>query len=183
MKSQKAQLANLIKKAQLGDRAALEKVCREVEQLVHNYFSRRFNDPEVVLDLTQDTYLKLIDNFDKIREPMKFNNYVVKIAFHVMQSYLRTQYVREEIVMRDSYGLTVNNQTSPNVVREEDEVINFDRFDLKAALRMLPEKTQKIFQLQSEGYKYQEIADILDISLSTVKMQLKRNLEKLKEML
>ncbi len=176
-------LTDLIKKAQFGDRNALEKVCREVEQLVYNYFSRRFNDPEVVRDLTQDTYLKLIDNFDKIREPMKFNNYVVKIAFHVMQSHLRTQYIREEIVMRDSYGFTENNQTSTNVVREQDEVINFDKFDLQAALRTLPEKTQKIFQLQSEGYKYQEIADMLDISLSTVKMQLKRNMEKLKKLL
>ena len=53
------------------------------------------------------------------------------------------------------------------------------QIDFKKALKNLPEKSQLILKLQSEGYKYSEIAKMLGLSESAVKMQVKRSVEKL----
>ena len=45
--------------------------------------------------------------------------------------------------------------------------------------RKIPEKTRKILLLKAEGYKYEEIAEKMNLTLSGVKMQIKRSIEKL----
>ena len=51
---------------------------------------------------------------------------------------------------------------------------------LERALAELPDKARQIILLRAEGHKYEEISAQVGLTVSGVKMQVKRNLEKLK---
>ncbi len=57
------------------------------------------------------------------------------------------------------------------------------KVDLERALAELPDKARQIILLRAEGHKYEEISTQVGLTVSGVKMQVKRNLEKLKSAL
>lgn len=54
------------------------------------------------------------------------------------------------------------------------------RLDLQKALEQLSEQSRLILLMRADGYKYEEISAKTDLSVSGVKMQVKRNLAKLR---
>ena len=67
-------------------------------------------------------------------------------------------------------------------VEDPAEVI-LRRLDLQKALEQLPEQSRRILLMRADGYKYEEISAETDMSVSGVKMQVKRNLAKLRSAL
>jgi RNA polymerase sigma-70 factor (ECF subfamily) len=177
-------IAQLLRKAQAGDAAALQEVCTELQQLMRWYFIRKFQDMDIVDDLSQETYLRFIKNISRIEDPVKIKGFVLKVAFHVMQDYFRQRYRRNESpIYRDIpqgeiksslYGSSDANTDSDYVLR---------KVDFEVALNKLPEKTQQILRMKADGYRYEEIAETLKLSVSGVKMQVKRGIVKLKSLM
>ena len=139
---------------------------------------------DIVDDLSQETYLRFLKNISKIEEPLKIKGFVLKVAFHVMQDYFRQKYRKNENLFNAEtphneiksslYGSTNANTDSDYVLR---------KVDLEVALNRLPEKTQQILRMKADGYRYEEIAKTLKLSLSGVKMQVKRGIVRLKAMI
>jgi len=176
-------LVNLFNRYKQGDRNSLEMLCKNAEQFIRGYFERKFSNIDTVNDLCQETFIRLMSSIDQINESMKFKNFVLKIAFHVMQDYFRQKYRSETIDYLEDEPLSETQprhqiaDTSDNT----DSVIK--KIDLENALKALPEISQKILHQYSEGFKLSEIAKNFDLSESAVKMQIKRNLEKLRSTL
>ncbi|NDC87360.1 MAG: sigma-70 family RNA polymerase sigma factor, partial [Bacteroidetes bacterium] len=57
------------------------------------------------------------------------------------------------------------------------------RLDVQQAVAQLPERAREILELKEIGYKYQEIAHMLGLTESAIKMQVKRAYERLQEIL
>lgn len=177
-------LGLLLKEAQKGDEKSLEIICQELKDLMWRYFIKKFNDPNLVDDLSQETYLRLLKNIPKIKEPMRLKNFVLKVAFHVTQDYFRQKYRKnEELFMEEDEtyeGKNLERNQFVNQNMNSDYILS--KLDLETAMEKLPVKTQLILQMRAEGYKYEEIAEVLKISESGVKMQVKRGVEKLKNL-
>jgi len=174
-------LIDLLIKAQSGDKIALEKLCKYSEEFIRNYFTYKFKDVNVVDDLCQETYSRLINSFVNIREPVKYKNFVLKTAFFVVQDFLRKK-VKIHSKMDSLYDLEDYKFSVYDVNASFDEHV-ISEIDLKNALKKLPPKSQLILKMQSEGYRYHEIANKLGLSESAIKMQVKRSLKKLSELL
>lgn len=178
-------IAELLRKAQLGDNKALERLCTEVSNALRGYFFKRYRDENLVNDLVQETYLKLLKSIPLIREGTKFKKFIIKIAFHVSQDFLRTKYRNLESDSIFQQPDSSNSQKEILISMPADS--NYQNIevtmDIRQAMDKLPERTRTILYLRAEGYKYEEIADELGFPVSTVKMQVKRNLEKLKNFL
>jgi len=173
-------IANLVRKTHKGDKQALEQLCRMSEQFMRNYFIYKFKDENIVNDLCQETYTRLIKSLPNIREPVKYKSFVLKIAFHVMQDFFRKKTANYET---NSYqDLKESNLSTDDPYMSFDERV-ITRVDVRNAIKKLPKKSQYILQLQSDGYKYQEIAKKLDLSESAIKMQIKRSYKKLNDLL
>lgn len=175
-------LGQLLRKAQKGDEKSLELICTELKDLMWRYFIRRFQDLNLINDLSQETYLRLLKNIPKIKEPMRLKNFVLKVAFHVTQDYFRQKYRKnEDQLIEEKFADTNSNVEMFQPVNQD---INSDyilrKVDLEKAMEKLPNKTQQILQMRAEGYKYEEIAEEMKISESGVKMRVKRGMEKLK---
>jgi RNA polymerase sigma-70 factor (ECF subfamily) len=177
-------LGLLLKKAQRGDKKSLEIICQELKDLMWRYFIKKFNDPNLVDDLSQETYLRLLKNIPKIKEPMRLKNFVLKVAFHVTQDYFRQKYRKNDDIFIDEHetheGKNLERNQFVNQNMNSDYILS--KLDLETAMEKLPVKTQLILQMRAEGYKYEEIAEALKISESGVKMQVKRGVEKLKNL-
>lgn len=182
MKNDAKKLAKLLTAAQNGDSAALQNLCRELQLCVRGYFARRFREQAVVDDLAQETYLRLLKNILTVREGMKLRAFVARVAFHVTQDHLREKYRRRETSFEKA---THNNALSAaesaiQPAASESDLSILHRVDLEFALAQLPEKSRTILGLKAEGYKYEEIAERMQLSLSGVKMQIKRSLAYIK---
>lgn len=174
-------IAQLLRRARSGDTESLQELCRELQQSMRWYFLRKFKDVNIVDDLSQETYLRFLKNMPNIRHPVKLKSFVLKVAFHVTQDYFRQKYRRKESqfdadiphseIKGSLYGSIDENTDSDYVLR---------KVDLESALSKLPRKTREILRMKAEGYRYEEIAEALDFSVSGVKMQVKRGVEKLK---
>lgn len=173
-------LIKLFDKYKTGDKKSLELLCRKAEECIRPHFIQRFTDENIVNDLCQDTYIRLLKGFKSLLEPIKFRSFVLKTAFYVVQDHYRKsakiQIDSNKINLDDTKEILLNSDPSL------DEMMLFD-FDLRSAIQKLPEKSQLILQLNSEGFKYCEISKIVEMSESGVKMQVKRSIEKLKSLL
>jgi RNA polymerase sigma-70 factor (ECF subfamily) len=176
------ELADLLTKAQRGDQNALNLLCKELEKQVRGYFWVKFRDNDLVDDLAQETYLRLLKSLSTIREPMKLRSFVAKVAVHVTQDYFRGKY-REKEEELEPHLLTVpaskgelGRGSGPAAL--DDQAVQ--KVDLERALAELSDKARQIILLRAEGHKYEEISAQVGLTVSGVKMQVKRNLEKLK---
>jgi RNA polymerase sigma-70 factor (ECF subfamily) len=166
-------LAKLLTRAREGDDVALNQLCRELEPPIQKYFWRRFNNPDVVSELCQETFVRFLKNLPHLREQLSLRGFVVKIAVHVTQDYLRKKYRHPEEELEPD-GVTDGVDPSEAILR---------RIDLQKALEQLPEQSRRILLMRADGYKYDEISAHTDLSVSGVKMQVKRNLDKLRSVL
>lgn len=177
-------LAELLLDAQKGDQSALHLLCTELGKYVEGYFRNKFRNDAVIADLIQETHIRFLRNLPSVREPTRLRHFVVKVALHVAQDYLRQKYRRKEQEL-EAYHQPGENREQPEPMAESgaqaggaNRILN--RIDLEQALRQLPEKSRQIILLKADGYNYEEIADEMHLSVSGVKMQVKRSLEKLK---
>lgn len=179
------ELTRLLEKANAGDAAALNLLCRRLEQTIRGYFIKRFDNPTLIDDLCQDTYLRFIKNVKLIRDAAKLKNFVTKVAFHVMQDHFKHVYAQKEEPL-EPFSREEDSQHERQ--QEKSPAVSFAddlqmKMDLQEALASLPAKSRDILLMKSRGYNYEEIAARLDLSVSGVKMQVKRSIEQLKGIL
>ena len=119
-------------------------------------------------DLLQDTALKVLDNQDKFVDNVNFKGWVLTVMRNIFinnyHKVVRVQTVVDSSV--DLYNLDVVNDSgfdSPDkaYIQEITKVINALNDDLK-----MP------FSMFVSGYKYNEIADKLNLPLGTVKSRI-----------
>jgi RNA polymerase sigma-70 factor (ECF subfamily) len=166
-------LAELLGRASAGDDAALNALCRELEPPVQKYFWSKFQNADVVDELCQETFVRFLKNLPNVRDRMSLRSFIVKIAVHVTQDHFRKKYRHPEEALEAE---TVASDGDPA------ELI-LRRVDLEKALAELPAQSRRILLMRADGYKYEEISAETQMSVSGVKMQVKRNLAKLRSTL
>ena len=120
-------------------------------------------------DLLQDTTLKVLDNQEKFVDNINFKGWVLTVMRNIFinnyHKVIRTQSVLDQGV--DLYNIDVINDSgfdSPDgafQIKEITKAINSLNNDLK-----IP------FSMFLSGYKYNEIAEKLDVPLGTVKSRI-----------
>ena len=168
-------LAELLDKASAGDDSALNALCQELEPPVHKYFWFKFQNPDIVDELSQETFVRFLKNLPNVRDRMSLRSFIVKIAVHVTQDYFRKKYRHPEEELDTDDGVTSSGEDPAEAILR--------RVDLERALEELPEQSRRIMLMLADGYKYEEISARTQISVSGVKMQVKRNLAKLRSVL
>ena len=120
-------------------------------------------------DLLQDTTLKALDNEDKYVENVNFKGWVLTVMRNIFinnyHKIVRTQTVVDQGV--DLYNLDVVNDSgfdSPDGAYQIQEITK--------AINGLNDELKVPFSMFLSGYKYNEIADKLNVPLGTVKSRI-----------
>jgi RNA polymerase sigma-70 factor (ECF subfamily) len=143
-----------------------------------NYGTYLSGDREQASDLLQDTYMKAYRFFDKFESGTNAKAWLYRIMKNTYINEYRRTHRLPEIVEYDEQVSAY--QMSPRGGREENDLRNmldtqmFDD-DIAGALAGLPEKFKSVIVLRDlEEMPYEEIAEVLEIPIGTVRSRLHR---------
>lgn len=144
------------------------------------YANRYLANFSVVEDIVQEVFVYVWEHSKKIEIKTSLKAYLFMMVKNRCLNHLKSiKITDDEDYIKDNYSLVDNLE---NLNFSEENSILYHKV-LKVVDEM-PLKMQKIFKLKFiENYKYAEIAEELNISLNTVKTQLKRAKFKIKESL
>ena len=188
--------ADVVVLAQQGREAAFRELIRRYERPVFSLIFRMVRDRETAEDLSQETFIKVLNHIDKYRPEFKLSSWLFKIANNVAIDHMRKRHV-DTISMDGSphaRSLAETEATSFDVeARGETALEELESKELGTAIeraiaRLRPEYRSCIMLRHVEGRSYEEIAATLDLPLGTVKTyihrarhELRKALEHLKE--
>lgn len=168
----------LIKRAQKGDDQAFCALIDGYEKKIYNIAYRFMRNEYDAQDAAQDAIIKMFTNIKKFSFQAAFSTWMYRVTANTCLDLLRKKKPDTGIEEYERYA--VSREGNPDA-----DTINKELGDsIKKAINLLPEKYVPIIILKDvEGLKYEEIAQVLDISVGTVKSRISRAREKLRDIL
>ena len=165
--------SDLVRKTRRGDVDAYNILVSRWEKRVYNYLLRLVRDPDDALDVCQDVLLKAYQNLPRLDDPTRFGPWVFRIAHNEAFSLLRRN--RPETELLDGMG---EPDSGPRLLPVELSLA------VESALgRLNGDQREAVVLKIYQGFKFEEMAEILGCPVSTVKSRLYSALDLLKDML
>ncbi len=160
---------DLIAKARRGDVEAYNLLVSRWEKRVFNYLLRLVSNREDALDVSQDVFLKAYQNLPKLGNPEKLAGWLFRIAHNEAFSLLRRKSPESE------WAGEPRPAASAHLLPLELSLA------VESALKRLSTDQREAVLLKVyQGFKFEEMAEILECPVSTVKSRLYTALELLK---
>jgi len=168
--------ADLIRQAARGSVEAYNLLISRWEKRVYNYLLRLARNREDALDLTQDVFLKAYQHLRKLEDPGRFAPWLYRIAHNEAFSMFRKRRPEgdAEEAEPESTGSPVTVGGSPVFPIELSLAVE------SALARLSPDQREAVVLKIYQGFKFEEMAEILGCPVSTVKSRLYTALELLK---
>ena len=164
---------DLIVKSRRGGVEAYNLLVSRWERRVFNYLLRLVKNREDALDLSQEVFLKAYQNLGKLEDVARFGPWLFRIAHNEAYSLLRRR-KPEDDEPPESAGAAQPWRLFPiELSLAVERALNRLSHDQREAVVL------KIYQ----GFKFEEIAEVLDCPVSTVKSRLYTALDLLKDTL
>ncbi|MBQ2614613.1 MAG: sigma-70 family RNA polymerase sigma factor [Clostridia bacterium] len=178
----------LIQRAQNGDTHAFEILVQEYQTRIFSIAYRMMQNQEDAADLTQEILLKLFKNLDKFRGNSKFSTWVYRVATNSCLDALKkakrqSAYSLDKAIETEEgtlLGEIPDKGSMPQELAEKKAMIEAVRLGI---LKLSKEHQRVIVLREVEGFSYEEIAQILNCSVGTVKSRINRGRENLKKIL
>ncbi|HEX6965613.1 MAG TPA: sigma-70 family RNA polymerase sigma factor [Gemmatimonadaceae bacterium] len=168
--------------AKNGREEAFRELVRRYERPVFSLIYRMVRDREVAEDLSQETFIKVLNHIDRYRPEFKLSSWLFKIANNLTIDHLRKRHVDTISMDGSPHAATAAEieATSFDVEgRGESPLEELESRELGTAIeqaiaRLRPEYRSCILLRHVEGRSYEEIAATLDLPLGTVKTYIHR---------
>ena len=161
---------DLITRVRQGDVEAFNLLVSRWEKRVFNYLLRLTGDPDDSLDLSQDVFLKAYQNIRKLDDAARFGPWLFRIAHNEAYSHFRKR--RPEGGTEDASFL--ERTPAPGVAPELAIAV------AGALGRLTPEQREAVVLKIYQGFRFEEMALILECPVSTVKSRLYTALDLMK---
>lgn len=176
----------LIWKIQSGDRLAFELLFKTYYKSLVYIADSILQDWVSAEEVVQDVFVKLWKSRNNILIDRSLYSYLVIMTRNRSIDYIRDKERKIKTLSLDDEDIRIKllNLESALSIEEEYSVQTMENERLKQALEQLPLQCRQIFLLSRiEEYSYSEIAKKMQISISTVKTQMSRALQKLRDTL
>ena len=171
--------AELVRRAQAGDRVAFEELYRDNVRRVYALCYRMAGTPDLAEELAQDVFIRAWQRLGTFRGESAFSSWLHPLTVNVALSERRSRRRRVARVMTTD-DLSEFEKPGPPARSDGPE----SGFDLERALATLPPGARAVFVLHDvEGYKHEEIAQMTGVATGTSKAQLHRARRLLREAL
>jgi len=160
-----------VARAAAGDRSAFERVYRDHVNRVFSLCARMVSDRARAEELTQDVFVRAWEKLHLFRGESSFGTWLHRLTVNVVlnarkvEGRQRSRYEESD----DEAGM----DSLPGVVGMP--LAPGDLLDLEEAITRLPPGARRVFVLHDvEGYKHEEIAEMLGVTSGATKAQLHR---------
>lgn len=181
----------VVERARLGREDAYRELLRRYQRPVFSLIYRMVRDRELSEDLAQETFVKVLNALDSYRPEFKFSSWIFKIANNAAIDHLRRRQL-DTLSLEGSPEATSPDRVEATALqladRAETPLDELEARELGSAIeraigRLRPEYRSCIILRHIEGRPYEEIAEILDLPLGTVKTYIHRARNELKDVL
>ena len=176
--------AALVERWRQGDISAIERLAGKYQGRIYNLILKMCANPDTAAELTQDTFVKVIENIDRFESRSSFYTWAFRIAVNLTLNYckrkatvgwtsLDAETAVDEEQGRQALGAVLRDEKSPDPaqVAENRELCRL----VQVALDKLDDEQKTIIVLRDiEGMDYAQIAEVLAVELGTVKSRLSR---------
>ena len=94
-------MVKLVKAMQAGDQNAAGQLYEACYQDIYYFILKTVKEKELAEDLTQDTFMKIMENISQLQEPEAFVGWSRQIAYHGCTAYFRKH---KELLADESFG-------------------------------------------------------------------------------
>ncbi len=186
--------AALLADLKAGSEDAFAMLIAQYHQPLYSLIARNLNDPADAADITQEVFIKVFRSIRGFHGDASLRTWLYRIALHEASNQRRwwSRHKRQEITIDPTFEADEDdNSSSLSVALADHRDSPYDQVQqsevrerVEAALRQLPEAYRTVVVLREiEGFAYEEIAEILEINLGTVKSRLTRGRSALKTLL
>ena len=165
-----------------GHEAAFRELVRRYERPVFSLLYRMVRDRALAEDLAQETFIKVLNGIKSYRHEFKFSSWIFKIANNAGIDHLRRKSL-DTLSLDGSPTAGTPEEMGATALqlgdRAESPLQELEARELGGAIehaiaRLRPEYRACILLRHVEGYAYEEIAEMLDLPLGTVKTYIHR---------
>lgn len=177
--------AALVADLKAGSEDAFAILIAQYHQPLYSLIARSINDPADAADITQEVFIKVFRNIRSFHGDASLRTWLYRIAVHEASNQRRwwSRHKKQEVTIdspfdheEDGNGVCLSATLADDGNSPFDNVAQSEiRERVEAALRQIPETFRTVVVLREiEGFAYEEIAEILDVNLGTVKSRLTR---------
>ncbi len=170
-----------------GDQDAFAWLMKKYKGPLQNLIFKMIREKNDVEDLVQEVFIKAFNSLQNYNQEYAFSTWIYRIAINNTIDYLRKKRLNTFSIDKDDYEdddkpkFEIPDTTysaDANLILEQRQKIINDAID------SLPEKYKKIIELRhKDDLSYEEISEILNLPIGTVKVQLFRARELLNKYL
>jgi RNA polymerase sigma-70 factor, ECF subfamily len=188
-----AEEATLVAELQAGSEQAFALLIAQYGQPIYSMIARNLRDPSDAADVTQEVFVKVFRHIGSFHGDASLRTWIYRIALHEASNQRRwwSRHKRQELTLDaqqendDGESFCLGDTLASGVDSPlECAVQSETREQVAAALRTIPEAFRAVVILREiEGFGYEEIAEMLNVNLGTVKSRLTRGRAALREAL
>ncbi len=169
--------ASLVKRARQGDLGAYDELVRRYQERIYATIYHMTANHEDANDLAQEAFIKAYQALRSFKGGSSFYTWVYRIAVNKTINFLKQRKNRAQMSLND---LDVNAEHDPDLValisdKTPRREINLNELQekLNAAMQKLSEPHRLVVTLHDvQGLSHEEIADIMDCNIGTVRSRL-----------
>jgi len=185
----------LMVRYQRGERKAFAELVRRHNRPIYNFVLRQLRVPSIAEDVTQDVFMRLVQNAAEFKHEARFLTWLYTIARNLCIDQLRKLSHRRHASLDQASGEpgalpgsktlgdTISDP-SPQASAEHNAVSSEVRSCIVRAVDSLPDDQREVFLLREvASLPFKEIAEITGVGENTVKSRMRYALDRLKEAL
>ncbi len=183
--------ADVVAELKAGSEEAFAWLISTYHQPIYSVIARMLQNPADAADVTQDVFIKVFRGIGGFHGESSLKTWMYRIALHEASNQRRwwSRHCRQEVTIETETGHSADGQ--PICIKDTLVDANESPFDLaaheeirarvEAELREISEPFRSVLILRDiEGFAYEEIAEILNVQLGTVKSRLMRGRAQIK---
>jgi RNA polymerase sigma-70 factor, ECF subfamily len=164
--------ASTVARARDGDSVAMEQVLSGVRPVLVAFFVSRIGRGADAQDLAQNTLIRLNRAIPDINDPSSLKALAMRAAVFELQDFYRGRNrTREQLF--DPHDAPESGEIRPSEA---------ESFDIERALSAVTPHARRVLELRAYGYQFDEIAEMVGSSQAAVKMQVKRAMDKIRDL-
>ncbi|MCM8794789.1 MAG: sigma-70 family RNA polymerase sigma factor [Candidatus Omnitrophica bacterium] len=181
----------LIRRAQQGDQQAMSLLYSRYHRRILNYLYRFTGDLTAAEDLTQETFIRVVQHAPRYRPIGSVAGWIYRIAGNLARRYMtKKRHSLNDVSLDDSLELEENTVDRAETIpgkgpQPDDEASKAEREALVqlSMLKVSPRYRQVLIMCDIEGLAYRDVAEILKCSVNTVASRLARGRAQLAKVL
>ncbi len=170
--------ADLVKRVQAGDSGAFDILVQKYQHKVINLVGRYVSDHAECQDIAQDAFIKAYRAIDSFRGDSQFYTWLYRIAANTAKNFLASRARKSPAYSVDVADAEhfegesgLKEYANPENLLLTDEI----RATIFRAIENLPEDLKSAITLREiDGLSYEEIADVMDCPIGTVRSRIFR---------